>query len=108
MPPRIRDTRTSPLPESSGSLGLDVVYGVVGRRLSLGKMAGHDGTPDHSHALSRFVIVLQAARIEVSATPKAAANAALVTYTVCTRANAPPTRVAIRDRWHVIAFNKLC
>ena len=107
MPP-LRDTRTFPLPESSGSLGLDVVYGVVGR-LSLGKMAGHDGTPDHSHALSRFVTVLQpAARIEVSAAPKAAANAVLVTYTVCTRANAPPTRVATRDRWHVIAFNKLC
>ena len=107
MPPRIRDTRTSPLPESSGSLGLDVVDGVVGR-LSLGKMAGHDGTPDHSHALSRFVTVLQAARIEVSAAPKAAANAVLVTYTVCTRANAPPTRVANRDRWHVIVFKQLC
>ena len=37
---------------------------------------------------ARFVTVLQTARIEVSAAPKAAANAALVTYTPCTRANA--------------------
>ena len=47
--------------------------GVVGR-LSLGEMAGHDGTPDHSRALDSSL--LQIARIEVSAASKAAGRSA--------------------------------
>ena len=39
-----------PTTRGSGSLDLGVADGVVGR-LSLGEMAGHDGTPDHSRAL---------------------------------------------------------